>query len=66
VTRETPRTAIGLTSWQVALHVVLAGVAGGMVYAVSADPQVAVVGTLVGCVWFYAGMVYGYGEAVGI
>jgi len=61
-----PRTVAGLTIGQLVLDLLLAGIAAAIVYGVSADLRATVAAAVIGAVWFYAGVVYGWGEAMGI
>lgn len=61
-----PRTVLGLTLREVVLHVVAAGVSGGTIFALTGDTYAGIAATIIGAAWFFLGIIYGYGEAVGV
>ena len=65
-TSDSPRTVLGFTVKEVVLHIVAAGVSGGTIFVLTGDTYAGVAATLIGAVWFFLGIIYGYGEATGI
>jgi len=61
-----PRTVLGLTTKEIVLHLVAAFVSGGTIYALTGDAYAGIASTIIGAVWFFLGIIYGYGEAVGV
>lgn len=62
----TARTLLGLTTKEIVLHLAAAFVSGATIYALTDDTYAGIAASTIGAVWFFLGVIYGYGEAVGV